>query len=234
MFYFSSVLFETIVASNIFLDTSRMNIVKQISKDLERMSNDIASGNRFRMLFLGEPNSNISLFLKEILHASNITSDGFIIPCYIDYAAPENKNKCPSDLVYEALPWNIKAWWMSYRYRFKNEYTMQVLNRMIHDCGYCVFVGVDNLHLVYGHGWPAGGDILGDLRVLGNLDGDGMHCILTGDATIMDKLAYGMLDEDVAKDYPNYSPVCNLNYTKYWPIRVKAALREQLCPSLSE
>lgn len=234
MFYFNVTFFETIIASRVFLDVSRLNVVNQISRDLGRISTEMWMSNRFRMLLLGDPNANVSLFLREILTASSIASNGFIIPVYIDYANPTNKNKCPSDLVYHALPWHVQVWWMSYRYQFKREYDMQILNRMIRDCGYCVFIGVDNLDLVYGHGWTEGPSILDDLRVLGNLHGDGIHCILTGDSTILDKLAYGLLDYDAKIDYPNYDAICDLNCTKYWPVRIKAAQREQLLQLQSE
>ena len=211
---FDVAVFTTLTSDRIRMDAVRSRLVGWIGKELEALLCG-KRFNRFRKLLLGSEGAGKTRLLKGVLHAASWASDGRVVPCYIDYSAPETA-RLPSAHLWDALPLIAKLVWPYYRMMYPNEDASALICRAAEARGYVMFLAVDEFQCVYGSRCPLGQGIVGEMSAIGGIEGR-IHCIITGDSTILQELVFCSLGDELRAQYPNYCPALTLNNTKFGP-----------------
>jgi hypothetical protein len=196
------------------LDEKRRHFVQEVATTLTWMARPGGlPSNRFRKLLISQQ-SDIKEFLVSILQAAEkaaIGSKRWIIPCYIDCSLFRNK-ECISDKIASFLPWKLRIILPFYLIKYRWHTEIWVINTLLREYGFVLFLVVDRFECLYKSTYK--NQSIPELLHLGGFPGDAIHCIITGDGSVVSQLAFCEFSGPIS-DYPNYDPGLNLNRTKY-------------------
>jgi hypothetical protein len=167
------------------------------------------------LLILGRKASGKTLLLNTLLRAAQEGSNGAFLQCYIDYSDATHA-RLPSEYMLDSAPTSAKREYHRLLASRPLVHPITLLNEAFAKVGVFMFVAVDELQNVYTKDCEKGSRIIGQLNVLGGLDGRAIYAALSGSSTHLRALATAKLSEDKKSSFPNYANI-DLNSTKFEP-----------------
>lgn len=209
--WFDEELFESGVQCVVPLDYHRRRFVRDVAVTMTMMARpEGLKSNRFRKMLISTNKNEGTLLLASIMYAAaKAAVGGWVIPCYLDSTAPGAR---PTDAIRKSLPLKLRLVLPLYRIKHRMKSEMWILNELLRDYGLVMFMVVDNFECMYKSGSDHSID---ELNELGGFPGNAIQCILGGDSSLIQELAFCELDPALMPLYPKYDPALDLNRTKY-------------------
>lgn len=197
----------------ICLDVSREAFVYDTSCTLYRLviAKNLQRSTGYRRMLVGQKGVGKTMLLKAIIDTSGefLCSKGLIC-IYASLDDIENRDLLITSLITRELK-------NRYHFDIDSNCTINQLEQYLEKRDKALFLAIDEVQLAYtNHSQIHGKDIIHEIMSIGSSRGGRIHCIISGNNAVLDKLCFAKMsmDEALSEGYIHYNQI-DINCSKF-------------------
>lgn len=205
------------LSKRLCLDHSRSAFVYDTACTLYRLvvRKNLQDATRYRRLLLGRKGVGKTMLLTKLLDAAGqlLKSQGLI--CI--YASFDDYEDCDI-LITEIIARELKE---KHNIDLPAQCTIDDLEEYLEVNNKAIFVVLDEIHLAYtNYSRNTGKEIIQQVLSIGSTRGGRIHCVLSGNSTVVRRLCFAKmsLDEALERGYVHYDLGLDVNSSKFSPL----------------
>jgi hypothetical protein len=199
--------FESRISGHLHLDNSRREFVQETADTMHMlMNNQLQRNNGHRRLLLAQKGVGKTTLMVEIVKAAQPIADTVHQLVCVSITYDEHTTaRLPSTHIGDALGCVFAH----------DSNTVSSIEAELSRQNKYLLLTVDEFQNVYDGAFALGGQqTIGQIRAIGGARGGRIHCIVSGNSSVLPQLCFGKLPDDKRSEYTNYNGI-DMNCTKY-------------------